>query len=113
MAKVKQETITRLEREINNLWGELNTVNIPHNVRITLEHQMQEIEDEFKQVVDGKNSASITYSSFPYMRGITFALSSGIQSLMEIGAQRVSPKGLMPKFGGNAKAIPRMYGRLE
>ena len=58
MPKVKKETVTRLEREINNLWSELNTVNIPHNVRIMLEHQMQEVEDEFKHVLAGKTSSS-------------------------------------------------------
>ena len=58
MGKNKKEEITHLEAEINNLWGELNTVNIPHTVRIALEHQMQEVEDEFKHILSGKGSAS-------------------------------------------------------
>lgn len=58
MAKDKKAEVTHLEREINNLWSELNTVNIPHAVRVSLEHQMQEIEDEFKHVLSGKSSAS-------------------------------------------------------
>lgn len=58
MGKSKQQEITHLEGEINNLWRELSTANVPHNVRIALEHQMQEVEDEFKHVVAGKHSAS-------------------------------------------------------
>lgn len=58
MPKVKQEQVTRLEGEINNLWGELNTVNIPHNTRILMEKQMQEVEVEFKAVLQGKGSAA-------------------------------------------------------
>jgi len=58
MTKVKKEAITHLESQINHLWGELNTANIPHNVRLLLEHEMQEVEDEFKHVVTGKNSSS-------------------------------------------------------
>ncbi|MCH9610383.1 MAG: hypothetical protein S4CHLAM81_04560 [Chlamydiales bacterium] len=57
MAKATKAEITHIEREINNLWGELNTVNIPHTVRIALEHQMQEVEDEFKSVAAGHLSA--------------------------------------------------------
>ncbi len=58
MTKIKQEMVTHLEREINNLWGELNAVNIAQNKRLMLEHQMQEVEDEFKQVLAGRDSAA-------------------------------------------------------
>lgn len=54
MPKLKKESIVRLENEINNFWAELNTANIPHNVRMAMEKQMQEIEEEFKQILNGQ-----------------------------------------------------------
>ncbi len=46
--------IVRLESEINNLWGELNTVNIPQAVRLELEKQLQGCEENFKAVLAGQ-----------------------------------------------------------
>lgn len=53
---LKQTDILRLEAEINNLWGELNTSNIPHALRMDIEKKLSESEEEFKTVLGGQGS---------------------------------------------------------
>lgn len=52
----QQSDILRLEAEINNLWGELNTSNIPHGKRMELEKTLSGCEEEFKAVLGGQAS---------------------------------------------------------
>ena len=54
--EIKQSDILRLEAEINNLWGELNTSNIPHHVRMELESSLSGCEEHFKAVLGGQAS---------------------------------------------------------
>jgi len=48
--------ILHLEGEINNLWGELNTSNIPHSLRMELEDKLAGLEEQFKAVMSGHAS---------------------------------------------------------
>jgi hypothetical protein len=52
--QIQQSDILRLEAEMNNLWGELNTSNIPHNKRMELEEKLNDCEDNFKAVLGGQ-----------------------------------------------------------
>lgn len=54
--EIQQSDILRLEAEINNLWGELNTCNIPHQTRKELEGTLSGCEEEFKAVLGGQAS---------------------------------------------------------
>ncbi len=54
--EIQQSDILRLEAEINNLWGELNTSNIPHATRMELEGTLSGCEEEFKAVLGGQAS---------------------------------------------------------
>lgn len=54
--EIKQSDILRLEAEMNNLWGELNTSNIPHAVRVALEQALGGCEEQFKAVLGGQAS---------------------------------------------------------
>lgn len=56
--EIQQSDILRLEAEINNLWGELNTSNVPHQTRMELEGTLSGCEEEFKAVLGGQ--ASVT-----------------------------------------------------
>lgn len=53
---VKQGTVLHLENEINNLWGELNTANISHILRMELEDKLSGLEEQFKAVMNGHAS---------------------------------------------------------
>ncbi|NGX62131.1 MAG: hypothetical protein K940chlam9_01625 [Chlamydiae bacterium] len=53
--EVQQSDILRIEAEINNLWGELNTSNVPNRVRTNLEARLSESEDIFKKVLNGQS----------------------------------------------------------
>lgn len=56
MAKAKEiqhSEILRLEAEMNNLWGELNTCNIPHSTRMDMESKLTGCEEQFKVVLGG------------------------------------------------------------
>ncbi len=53
---IQQSDIIHLEHEMNNLWGELNTSNIPHSVRKELEEKLSGCEDQFKSVLEGQAS---------------------------------------------------------
>ncbi|MCH9690310.1 MAG: hypothetical protein K0U10_06635 [Gammaproteobacteria bacterium] len=53
---MQQSDILRLEAEINNLWGELNTSNIPHATRMEIEGTLSGCEEEFKAVLGGQAS---------------------------------------------------------
>lgn len=54
--EIQNSDILRMEAEINNLWGELNTSNIPHSKRIELESTLSSCEKEFKRVLSGEAS---------------------------------------------------------
>jgi hypothetical protein len=54
--EIQQSDILRLEAEINNLWGELNTCNIPHGTRMDIENQLSQCEEKFKKVLGGQAS---------------------------------------------------------
>jgi hypothetical protein len=54
--EIQQSDILRLEAEMNNLWGELNTSNIPHAKRMALEQQLSDCEEKFKTVLGGQSS---------------------------------------------------------
>lgn len=54
--EIPQADILRLEAEINNLWGELNTSNIPHSTRMELEEKLSGCEEHFKSVLGGRAS---------------------------------------------------------
>ena len=51
--EIQQDDILRLEAEMNNLWGELNTCNIPHSMRIDMEGKLAGCEEQFKVVLGG------------------------------------------------------------
>ena len=51
-----QADILRLESELNNLWGELNTSNIPHVLRMELEETLSSCEEHFKAALSGQAS---------------------------------------------------------
>ncbi len=57
--EIQQSDILRLEAEINNLWGELNTSTIPHAKRIELESSLSGCEEEFKAVLGGQASIKV------------------------------------------------------
>lgn len=52
---MEQKDVLRCEAEINNLWGELNTANIPHATRIDLEKKLSGCEEQFKAVLSGNS----------------------------------------------------------
>ncbi len=54
--EIQQSDILRLEAEINNLWGELNTSNVPHAKRKEFEQKLSGCEEEFKAVLGGQTS---------------------------------------------------------
>ncbi len=54
--EIQQSDILRLEAEMNNLWGELNTSNIPHSLRMELEEKLSGCEEQFKAVLGGQAS---------------------------------------------------------
>jgi hypothetical protein len=54
---VQHADIVHLEKEINNLWGELNTSNISHSLRMELENKMAGLEEQFKAVMSGHASS--------------------------------------------------------
>lgn len=57
MGTVKAKTdILRIESEINNLWRELNTSNIPNAIRVELEGKLTACEKQFKAVLGGQGS---------------------------------------------------------
>ena len=58
MAKVKQEALTQLNNMMTHLNSELNTVNVPHSVRIALTEQLCEAEKEFESIAAGKHSST-------------------------------------------------------
>ena len=45
--------ILRLEAELNNLWGELNTAGISNHLRTQLESKLSGAEEQFKAVMNG------------------------------------------------------------
>ena len=49
----QQSDILHLESEMNNLWGELNTCNIPHSTRMDMESKLSGCEEQFKAVLGG------------------------------------------------------------
>ena len=51
--EIQQADILRLEAEMNNLWGELNTCNIPHSMRMDMEGKLAGCEEQFKVVLGG------------------------------------------------------------
>lgn len=51
--EIQQSDILRLEAEMNNLWGELNTCNIPHSTRMDMESKLSGCEEQFKAVLGG------------------------------------------------------------
>ena len=53
---IKQSDIHRLEGEMNNLWGELNTSNIPHSKRMEIELTLSTCEEHFRAVLGGQAS---------------------------------------------------------
>jgi len=53
--EIQQSDILRLEAEINNLWGELNTANIPNAVRMDLEQELTVCEEQFRTVLGGQS----------------------------------------------------------
>jgi|GEM_PF-2017143 diphthamide synthase subunit DPH2 len=56
--QIHQSDILRLEAELNNLWGELNTCNIPHAMRLDMESKLAGCEEQFKAVLGGTASFS-------------------------------------------------------
>lgn len=55
-AELEHEDLLHLESEMNNLWGELNTANISHNLRMELEDKLAGLEEHFKAVMSGHAS---------------------------------------------------------
>lgn len=53
---IQHADVLHLESEINNLWGELNTANISHTVRMELEDKLGGLEEHFKAVMSGHAS---------------------------------------------------------
>ncbi len=53
---VKKPDILHLEKEINNLWGELNTCTISHIQRQELDGQLAGCEEHFKAILMGKGA---------------------------------------------------------
>jgi hypothetical protein len=51
---IQQSDILRLEAEMNNLWGELNTCNIPHATRMDMEGALTHCEEGLKAVLSGE-----------------------------------------------------------
>ena len=56
MARDREAVIAHLEGVINHLWKELNSINIPHRIRLLMEHRMQEVEDELHAVICREHS---------------------------------------------------------
>src|SRR5262245_53712770 len=51
--EIQQSDILRLEAELNNLWGELNTCNIPHSARMDMESKLSGCEEQLRAVLGG------------------------------------------------------------
>ena len=54
--EIQHSDILRLEAEMNNLWGELNTANVPHATRMEIEQTLTSCEENFKAVLGGQAS---------------------------------------------------------
>ena len=54
--EIQRSEILRCEAVINNLWGELNTANIPHSVRMEMELKLSNCEERFNDVLGGQAS---------------------------------------------------------
>ncbi len=54
--EIQHSDILHLEAEMNNLWGELNTCNIPHSTRMDMEGKLAGCEEQFKAVLSGGTS---------------------------------------------------------
>lgn len=54
--EIQKTEVLRLEAEMNNLWGELNTSNVPHGTRMDLEKRLSVCEEQFKAVLGGQAS---------------------------------------------------------
>lgn len=54
--EIQQKEILRIESEMNNLWGELNTSTIPPSVRKEIEQKLESCEENFKKVLGGQAS---------------------------------------------------------
>jgi hypothetical protein len=52
--EIRHSEILHLEAEMNSLWSELNTSNIPHVIRLELEQQLKSCEEKFKAVLGGE-----------------------------------------------------------
>ncbi len=72
---VHHAEVLRLESEINNLWGELNTANVPHTVRMDLEGVLSGCEEEFKAVLGGQSDAA---SLEKHLHGVDLALAESM-----------------------------------
>ena len=51
---IQQSEVFKLEAEMNNLWGELNTCNIPNATRMDIEERLTRCEEKFKAVLGGE-----------------------------------------------------------
>jgi ribosome-associated translation inhibitor RaiA len=51
---ISQAAILRLESEMNNLWGELNTCNLSNAARIEMERKLSSCEEHFKAMLGGQ-----------------------------------------------------------
>lgn len=54
--EIPKSEILGCEAMINNLWGELNTANVPHSVRMELELKLSNCEERFNDVLGGQAS---------------------------------------------------------
>ncbi|MFZ0565367.1 MAG: hypothetical protein WAM28_04205 [Chlamydiales bacterium] len=54
--EMQKPEILSCEAMINNLWGELNTANIPHSIRMELELKLSNCEQRFNDVLAGQAS---------------------------------------------------------
>lgn len=54
--EIEQADILRIESEINNLWGDLNTSNISRDKFIKLERELSGCEEKFKSALSGRDS---------------------------------------------------------
>lgn len=52
----QKSELIHIESELSNLWGELNTANIPHAIRMDLEAALAGGEEELKAVLAGRAS---------------------------------------------------------
>ncbi len=56
--KAQKSELVRLEAEINNMWGELNTSNMSNQNRQQIKEQIEAVEQQFNAVVAGQSSSS-------------------------------------------------------